>query len=118
VLPDSAWLESRPVPGAVTAAHAGRAEVAVAVRATRWGRHATASARLVSCGPWAAFRSSSTTTSHELTVLPLPAVFDSDAAFRPSQGLVGVHRSVRPGEGSEFAGIRSFQLGDRLRRIN
>src|SRR5207245_5177576 len=33
-------------------------------------------------------------------------------------GLVGVHRSRRPGEGGELAGVRMFAPGDRLRRID
>ncbi len=37
---------------------------------------------------------------------------------RPSDGLVGLHRSARNGEGNEFSGIRPFQVGDRMRRIN
>jgi uncharacterized protein (DUF58 family) len=33
-------------------------------------------------------------------------------------GLVGVHRSARPGDGTELRDIRPFQAGDRLRRID
>jgi uncharacterized protein (DUF58 family) len=33
-------------------------------------------------------------------------------------GLVGVHRSARPGDGMELRDIRPFQSGDRLRRID
>jgi uncharacterized protein (DUF58 family) len=33
-------------------------------------------------------------------------------------GLVGGHRSRRPGEGGELAGVRAFGPGDRLRRID
>jgi uncharacterized protein (DUF58 family) len=36
---------------------------------------------------------------------------------RPS-GLVGVHRSPRPGDSTELRDIRAFQPGDRLRRID
>jgi uncharacterized protein (DUF58 family) len=32
--------------------------------------------------------------------------------------VVGLHRSPRPGEGSELAGVRPFTPGDRIRRIN
>jgi uncharacterized protein (DUF58 family) len=35
-----------------------------------------------------------------------------------SSALVGVHRSLRPGEGGELAGIRRFGPGDRLRRVD
>jgi uncharacterized protein (DUF58 family) len=33
-------------------------------------------------------------------------------------GLVGVHRSPRPGDGTELRDIRPFQPGDRLRRVD
>lgn len=33
-------------------------------------------------------------------------------------GLVGAHRSARPGDGMELRDIRQFQSGDRLRRID
>jgi uncharacterized protein (DUF58 family) len=36
---------------------------------------------------------------------------------RPS-GLVGVHRSPRPGDSTELRDIRAFQPGDRLRRVD
>ena len=68
--------------------------------------------------PWAGFRWSTQTTRHDLTTLPRPAQFDTDASARPSDGLIGLHRSARAGEGNEFAGIRRFRAGDRMRRIN
>jgi uncharacterized protein (DUF58 family) len=50
--------------------------------------------------------------------LPNPSVFDASAPAPHPRGLVGLHRSLRPGEGSEFASIRPFQWGDRLKRIH
>jgi uncharacterized protein (DUF58 family) len=52
------------------------------------------------------------------TVLPpieplLPGPLPPRAA-----GLVGAHRSARPGDGMELRDIRPFQSGDRLRRID
>jgi uncharacterized protein (DUF58 family) len=32
--------------------------------------------------------------------------------------MVGLHRSRRPGEGTDIAGVRPFAVGDRLHRIN
>jgi uncharacterized protein (DUF58 family) len=54
----------------------------------------------------------------QLRVLPVSAPYDSRAEVPAPVGLVGAHRSRRLGPGSEFAGIRTFQTGDRLRRIN
>ncbi|ONI77724.1 hypothetical protein ALI144C_30195 [Actinosynnema sp. ALI-1.44] len=47
-------------------------------------------------------------------ILPLPA---GPLPPRPS-GLVGVHRSPRPGDSTELRDIRVFQPGDRLRRVD
>lgn len=53
-----------------------------------------------------------------LRVLPQPAAFDTSAPAPHPRGLVGQHRSARPGDGAEFATLRPFQVGDRLRRIH
>src|SRR4029453_17445233 len=53
-----------------------------------------------------------------LTTLPLPAVFDNRASVPNPQGIVGSHHSRRQGDGVEFATIRPFAVGDRLRRIH
>jgi uncharacterized protein (DUF58 family) len=50
--------------------------------------------------------------------LPLPATFDAKAPTPSPRGLVGLNRSRRAGDGSEFAHVRAFQPGDRLRRIH
>lgn len=55
---------------------------------------------------------------HHLLTLPAPVVFDNRAPTPHPQGLVGINRSARPGDGSEFNTIRPFQVGDRLRRIH
>jgi uncharacterized protein (DUF58 family) len=44
--------------------------------------------------------------------------FRADETMPRSTALVGVHRSRRPGEGGELAGVRRFAPGDRLRRID
>ena len=53
-----------------------------------------------------------------LTTLPLTGPVRHRRIRPPSDGLVGLHRSARAGEGNEFAGIRPFRAGDRMRRIN
>ena len=51
-------------------------------------------------------------------VYPVTEPFDADEAMPRAAGLVGSHRSRRPGEGGELAGVRPFGPGDRLRRID
>lgn len=113
------WLDHRIDHGAVTVPVVdGTAELAVVVRSIRWGRRLVDPVTLVASSSWGAFQSSMRTTHSSLTTLPLPAVFDTAAPRRPTDGLVGLERSTRRGEGSEFAGVRTFGTGDRIRRIN
>ncbi len=119
VTTDMLWVERKPARGAVTApAGETAAPLAIALRSTRWGRRFLEPIRVSAASPWGAFRMSAQLPGRTLTTLPLPAVFDSTAPVRPTDGLVGSYRSVRAGDGSEFASVRSFQVGDRMRRIN
>jgi len=103
-------------------AHAPRgaiADVTLDGEALRWGRHGIGPtvARAVACdgllvsAPAVARR-------RELTVYPVTEPFEADDAMPRAAGLVGAHRSRRPGEGGELAGVRPFAPGDRLRRID
>jgi uncharacterized protein (DUF58 family) len=119
VLPTATWIDTNPEAGVVGAAATGDgADLAIQVRATRWGRHRVGRVGVSATSVWGSFRWSVNTRYYPLTALPLPAVFDSSAPVRRSRGLVGLNRSAYAGEGSEFAGIRPFQLGDRMRRIH
>jgi uncharacterized protein (DUF58 family) len=44
--------------------------------------------------------------------------FRADETMPRASALVGVHRSRRPGEGGELAGVRRYGSGDRLRRVD
>lgn len=113
------WVDHRIDHGAVAVPIVdGSTELGVVVRSTRWGRRLVDPVRLVASSSWGAFQSKMQTTHSSLTTLPLPSVFDSAAPRRPTDGLVGLERSSRRGEGSEFAGVRAFGTGDRIRRIN
>ncbi len=119
VLPDAPWIDTRPANGVVAAcAVDGAIDFEIGVRSTRWGTRSIGPLHIAAATPWASFRWSTSTPRHVLTTLPLPPVFDVHASLRPTDGLIGMHRSARPGEGNEFAGIRPFRAGDRLRRIN
>ncbi len=56
--------------------------------------------------------------AHWRKVYPVTDGFDADDAMPRAAGLVGGHRSRRPGEGGELAGVRMFAPGDRLRRVD
>ncbi len=93
--------------------------LAVTLRPVRWGRHKVMPAVVVASSAWGAFRWIALGTGSR-TVVALPQALTFDAATNPvrSPGLVGLSRSPRQGSGTEFASIRPFQPGDRLRRIH
>lgn len=91
----------------------------IALQSRRWGRREVGSGLVAATSAWGAFRFG----PHDcfpriLWTLPLPATFDAKAPTPSPNGLVGLNRSRRAGDGSEFASIRAYQPGDRLRRIH
>lgn len=97
----------------------GRRRLLVGIRATRWGVRRIGPMQVSASSAWGAYRWGPVSVDAQaLRVLPHPAAFDSSAPAPHPRGLVGMHRSSRPGEGAEFASIRPFQVGDRLRRIH
>ncbi|MGI8529126.1 MAG: DUF58 domain-containing protein [Geodermatophilaceae bacterium] len=121
-VPVSGWVQP---PGGRTGVVAGRPDrsglvaLAVPLTARRWGRHrvgpavvtVAAAGGLLRWGPWPL-------PARTVRVLPLTDRFEGAADVPQARGTIGVHRSPRPGEGSELSGIRQFAPGDRLRRIN
>ena len=108
-----------PLTGASAIFVEGRREVRLTFRAVRWGRRQAGPAYLRVTGgygtlSWPVVR----TGTVSVTTWPLRDDFDAAETVPRAEGLVGGHRSRRPGEGGDIAGVRPFQLGDRLRRIN
>lgn len=113
------WLDDADRPHATVLDRGGGTEVTLYGEAARWGRHelGPAVARAVACDgllvgcvvPAAQVRQA---------VFPRTEAFRAVEAMPRAAGLVGVHRSRRPGEGGELAGVRAFAPGDRLRRID
>ena len=91
----------------------------IELRSLQWGRRQIGPALVAASSTFGAFRFGPTRpTLPELTTLPLPTIFDSSAPVPSPAGLIGLHRSRRRGDGTEFATIRPFTVGDRLRRVN
>ena len=91
----------------------------IEVSPRRWGRRLLGEERVGLTSAWAGYRWGPVElVGDQMRVLPAMEHYDSRAESPQPLGLVGAHRSVRPGSGSEFAGIRAFAPGDRLRRIN
>ncbi|CAN5516333.1 hypothetical protein BH23ACT6_BH23ACT6_23110 [soil metagenome] len=91
----------------------------IALRPTRWGRRRLGPAVVGCASSWGAFRwGPEPLAALPITVVPAPEAFEVATPAPAPRGLVGRHRSTRVGEGTEFAGIRPFQWGDRLKRIH
>jgi len=114
------YVALRPADGVVGALMATDGTVPdVYVSPRRWGRRLVGEERVGLVTPWAGYRWGPVLiTGQVMHVLPVTAPFDSRAEMPQPVGLVGAHRSRRAGSGTEFSGIRPFQAGDRLRRIN
>jgi uncharacterized protein (DUF58 family) len=117
----SPWLAVQKAdrPHVVTVARGGAREIELDGEALRWGRHplGPASARITACDGLIAGRPV-VSGARNVRVYPSTEPFDADEAMPRAAGLVGGHRSRRPGEGGELAGVRIFGPGDRLRRID
>lgn len=119
VHPGQRWLDVEPEDGRLVGSGDGEAEVRIALRATRWGRRSLGEPALAAYDGWLAWRwGPELVPGLELTVLPVNSPFDSAAPAPHPRGLVGMERAARPGEGTEFAKVRPFQVGDRLRRVH
>lgn len=97
----------------------GRAISTMRWRPDRWGTRQILGTRVAVFSSWGGFRYGSVRLP-ALTVVALPeiAAFDSRRALPHPQGLIGVNRSNTKADGTEFADIRQFQVGDRLRHIH
>lgn len=90
----------------------------VVVSPRRWGHRTLGEERVSLTSAWGGFRWGPVVVPGRLVRVLPSAAYTSRAEAPHPRGLVGAHRSDRPGAGTELAGIRSFQAGDRLRRIN
>jgi uncharacterized protein (DUF58 family) len=117
----SPWLrlEHADRPFALTVPPDGWAAVELPGDAKRWGRQdvGPAAVRVAACGGLLACRPV-VTPARAVRVYPVTEPFNATEAMPAAAGLVGNHRSRRPGEGGELAGVRPFAPGDRLRRID
>jgi uncharacterized protein (DUF58 family) len=97
----------------------GKVVLEVGLRSERWGLRQLAQPHVIATSVLGAYRVPVTSGGAlAVSTLPLREGFEAiDSVPRPA-GLVGLHRSRRPGEGTELAGVRPFRTGDRLRRIN
>lgn len=122
VLAPSAWTGLEPTDGQVVVdlRSDGDDALKVAVGTTRWGCRRVGPALIVASSGWAGFcwSSRNEAAAEQVVILPQLSQFDAAAPGARTAGLIGSNRSLRYGGGAEFATIRPFQPGDRLRRIH
>jgi uncharacterized protein (DUF58 family) len=116
----SAWLDVRRADRPfVVAGTRGVVDIDLAGTARRWGRHPLGPASAQALAADGLLASSPVVTGTlGVKVYPITEPFEADEAMPRAAGLVGQHRSRRPGEGGELAGVRIFAPGDRLRRVD
>lgn len=97
----------------------GSASVAADLRAERWGRSTVGPAVVTLSAAWGLLRSGPVALrERRVNVFPLSERYRGAALVPRARGNVGLHRSLRTGDGADLSGIRPFAPGDRLRRIN
>lgn len=117
----SPWLESEHAdrPFALVAPGGREADIELPGEALHWGRQeiGPAVANVTVCGGLMDLRPS-ISPARAVRVYPATQPFGAVEAMPAAAGLVGNHRSRRPGDGGELEGVRRFAAGDRLRRID
>lgn len=97
----------------------GRRRLEARALTTSWGAVTVARPDLLVAGP-DALHAHGPVAGAERRTRVLPAVSPVPPAPLPARpaGLVGAHRTRRPGEGSDLLDVREFVAGDRIRRID
>ncbi|GAA4226039.1 DUF58 domain-containing protein [Streptosporangium album] len=95
------------------------AEVAIAGTARRWGVHplGPVRVRVIACDGLLEFPEL-VLPARDVRAFPSADPFLSRVSVPRADGMSGIHRSRRSGEGGELAGVRPYRPGDRLRRID
>lgn len=114
------YVAMRPRTGALGALVQGPDDLpAYELSPRRWGQRVLGEEKVGFTSAWAGYRWGPVAlVGQAMSVLPTSAPFDSRAEVPHPIGLIGRHRSRRVGDGTEFADIRPFHAGDRLRRIH
>lgn len=113
-----AFKPPRGVRGATAPVGSESVVVDVPVATMRWGRRPVGDGLVAVTSGWAGFRwGPAPLPMRMLTTLPMPGLFDSTAPTPHPVGLIGSNPARRTGDGTEFASIRPFHPGDRLRRV-
>lgn len=97
---------------------AGTAHVVIKVVVDSWGKVVVGPLTCLATDPLHAWRITQTTPGPALLAQPAARTLKAASTITSPIGAVGRHPSARPGAGSNPAGIRPYQAGDRPNRIN
>lgn len=115
------WFRCDPTPGIVQAGCVSFAEVTLpmTMTPTRWGVREISAAYVMATDAWGAFvLQQHHPLSARVLAVPRTDVALSSVPALAASGLIGANRAAKPGQGSEFAGIRAFRPGDRMKDIH
>lgn len=107
----------RPADGMPSSA-ADTGQVTLAVTVEAWGKVALGPLVCVATDPLHAWRTTTALTGPTLLAQPTARTMKASSTITSPVGAVGRHPSPRPGPGSNPAGVRPYQPGDRTNRIN
>ena len=96
----------------------GPAEAQWRLTARRWGRWDSGRIMVTVRSRGGLFAGTAVLALPEITVFPRPPSLAQLALPAQLRTRIGDHVDRRPGDGVEFAGVRPYVPGDRLRRIN
>jgi uncharacterized protein (DUF58 family) len=119
-LPRAPWFSYDPPRAALAEPATDRGvSLEIGLRSQRWGLRLLEQPHVIATSGLGAYRIAPRIAGPlAVRTLPLREGFAAVEVVPRPAGLVGLHRSRRPGEGTELAGVRAFRTGDRLRRIN
>lgn len=114
------YVHTDPASGVLcTQPSGGSATLSMKWSAHRWGPAEVGSGSCVAWSSWSGFHAGPLPFSATLIrVTPAVPPFTAAAGTPRPAGNIGQNRSFRRGDGSEFADLRAYQQGDRLRRIH
>lgn len=117
----SRWLDVRHSgrPYATTLAPRETVGIDLGGRTLRWGRHYLGpTVAYAVAGDGLLISPAGVAPYSDIRAFPSSESFRAGDSMPRAAGMIGFHRSRRPGEGGELAGVRQFSPGDRLRRID
>ena len=116
------WFECAPETGIVSASISSAGtpvDLPISLTPIRWGIREVAAVYVMAADAWGSFLlQQHHPLAAKIMVLPRTGTPLSSVPALAASGLIGANRAHKPGQGSEFAGIRAFRPGDRMKDIH